>query len=131
MYDKFSSPSPHGLNTTKIGTFTVSSKWHQLADLQLPSSFFMLLLNTSINCSLIPATKAIHFLPKGLANLTRHTVTLTSVCIFSILFSIHFLKCWWGDLVGDLFLYSSDLKVWLGGGGGEGYCKEKLYAGHS
>ena len=48
---------------------------------------------------------------------TEHTCvqtlyTLTSVCIFSILFSIHFLRCWQGEfvqqsracLVGDNFL---------------------------
>ena len=42
--------------------------------------------------------------------------TLTSVCIFSILFFIHFLRCWQGEfvyqsntsLVGDRFLYSHD-----------------------
>ena len=58
----------------------------------------------------------------GYAHLERVvTLTLyilTSVCIFSILFSIHFLRCWQGEfvkqsgasLVGDHFLYSRDLK---------------------
>ena len=49
--------------------------------------------------------------------------TLTSVCIFSILFPIHFLGCWQGELVdqsreylvGDHFLYSHDLTVWCRG----------------
>ena len=58
--------------------------------------------------------------------------TLTSVCIFSILFSIHFQRGWQGEfvqqsraaLVGDHllhshnfhFLYSRDLNVWFRGG---------------
>ena len=45
--------------------------------------------------------------------------TLTSVCIFSILFPICFLRCWQGEfveksrasLVGDHFLYSCDTNV--------------------
>ena len=49
--------------------------------------------------------------------------TLTSVCIFSILFSIHFLRCWQREfnhhprasLAGDLFLYSHDLNDWFRG----------------
>ena len=49
--------------------------------------------------------------------------TLTSVCIISILFSIHFLWCWQGEfvqrsrasLVGDHFLYSCDLNVSVSG----------------
>ena len=48
--------------------------------------------------------------------------TLTSVCIFSILFSIHFLRCWQGELarskasvVFDHFHYSHDLSVWIRG----------------
>ena len=49
--------------------------------------------------------------------------TLTSVCIFSILFSLHFLRCWQGEFVkqsrafsvGKHFLYDCDLKVWLWG----------------
>ena len=47
--------------------------------------------------------------------------TPTSVCIFSILFSIHFLWCWQGEfveqsrasLVGDQFLDSQDLNVFF------------------
>ena len=47
--------------------------------------------------------------------------TPTSACIFSILFFIHFLRCWQGDfvhqskasLVGDHFLYSHDLNMWF------------------
>ena len=46
--------------------------------------------------------------------------TLTSVCLFSILFSIHINKYWRGEFVlksgtfvGDHFLYSSDLNVWF------------------
>ena len=61
--------------------------------------------------------------------------TLTSVCIFSILFSIHFLWYWQGEfvyqsrasLVGDHFLYSHDLDVWSMGW----YCKENLDCSHS
>ena len=49
--------------------------------------------------------------------------TLTSVCIFSILFSIHFPRCWQGEfvsqsralLVGDHCLYSLNLNVWFRG----------------
>ena len=48
--------------------------------------------------------------------------TLTSVCIFSLLFSIHSPYSWLGEfvsqsrayLVGDHFLHSHDLNVWLG-----------------
>ena len=48
---------------------------------------------------------------------------LTSVCIFSILFSINFFTCWQGEffwqsrasLLGDYFLYSHDLNVWFRG----------------
>ena len=48
---------------------------------------------------------------------------LTSVCIFSILFSIHFLRCWRREfvyrsreyLVGDNFLHSHDVTVWYRG----------------
>ena len=47
--------------------------------------------------------------------------TLTSVCTFSILFSILFIRCWQGEfvwqsrvsLVGDHFLYYGNLNVWL------------------
>ena len=47
--------------------------------------------------------------------------TLTSVCIFSILFSIHFQRCWQGELawqsrasvIVDHFLYSHDLSMWF------------------
>ena len=46
---------------------------------------------------------------------------LTSACIFSILFSIHFLRCWQGEfhsqsiisLVRDHFLYSHHLNMWF------------------
>ena len=49
--------------------------------------------------------------------------TLISLCIFSILFIIHFLRCWKGEfveqsrtsLVGDHFLYPHDLNVWFRG----------------
>ena len=49
--------------------------------------------------------------------------SLTPECIFSILFSIHLLRCWQGALVyqsrvfqaGDHFLYSRDLTVWFRG----------------
>ena len=49
--------------------------------------------------------------------------TLTSVCIFSILFPIHFLRCWQGEfvyqsrasLLGDHFLFSHVLDVWFKG----------------
>ena len=48
---------------------------------------------------------------------------LISICKFSILFSIYFLRCWQGESVwqsrtslsGDNFLYSYDLNVWFGG----------------
>ena len=47
--------------------------------------------------------------------------TLRSVCIFSIMFYIHFLRCWQGDfaeqsrapVLVDHFLYSHDLNVWF------------------
>ena len=47
--------------------------------------------------------------------------TLTSVCIFSILFSTHFQRGWQGEfvsqsraaLVGDHLLYSHDFHVWF------------------
>ena len=46
---------------------------------------------------------------------------LISDCIFSILFTIHFQRCWQGEfieqsrvsLVGDHFLYSHDLNAWF------------------
>ena len=49
--------------------------------------------------------------------------TITSVWIFTILFSINFLICWRGEFVqqarasfvGDHFLYSCDCNVWLRG----------------
>ena len=49
--------------------------------------------------------------------------TLTSVCIFSMLFFIHFLMCWEGEFVqqsrgssvGYHFLYSHDLNAWFKG----------------
>ena len=48
---------------------------------------------------------------------------LTSVCIFSILFSIHFLRCWQGEfvwqsrasLLGDHLPHSHDLHAWSRG----------------
>ena len=48
---------------------------------------------------------------------------LTSVFIFSILFSAHLLMCWQREfvqqskvsLVGDYFLYSHDINVWFSG----------------
>ena len=54
-------------------------------------------------------------------SLTLHT--LTSVCTFSILFSIHFPRCWQGEfvsqsrasLVSDHCLYSLNLNVWFRG----------------
>ena len=54
-------------------------------------------------------------------NLTLYT--LRSVWILSILFFIHFLRCWQGEFVyqskasfiGDHFLYSHDLNVWFRG----------------
>ena len=47
--------------------------------------------------------------------------TLTSVCTFSILFSIHFISYWQAEfiyqsrpsLAGDRFLYSRDLNIWF------------------
>ena len=60
--------------------------------------------------------------------------TLTSVCIFSILFSIHFLRGWQGEfvyqsreyLVRDHLLYSHDLTVWC-----RGYTVGRNYMSHS
>ena len=62
-------------------------------------------------------------------------VTLTSVFIFSIQFSINFLRCWQREfvehsrafLVGDYFLYSSWPKCVIQGW----YCKNKLDSSHS
>ena len=56
-------------------------------------------------------------------SLMHNLYTLTSVCIFSILFSEHFLRCWQREfvkqsrayLVGDHFLYSHDHNVWFRG----------------
>ena len=50
-------------------------------------------------------------------------LTLTSGCIFSILFSIYFLRGWQGEfvqqsrasIVGDHFLHSCDVNVWFRG----------------
>ena len=61
--------------------------------------------------------------------------TLTSECIFSILFSIHFTRCKQEEfvqqsrasLVGDHFLYSHDLCVWFQ----KRYRREKLDTRHS
>ena len=61
--------------------------------------------------------------------------TLTSVCIFSIVFFIHFLRCWQGEFVeqsratsvGDHFLLFSWPQFVIQGW----YCKEKLDASHS
>ena len=52
-----------------------------------------------------------------------NSYTLTSVCIFSILFSLNFSRCRQGEFVkqsrafsvGKHFLYDCDLKVWLWG----------------
>ena len=57
------------------------------------------------------------------------------VCIFSILFSTHFPRCWWGEFVkqsrasseSDHFLYSSNLNLC----NSEVIWKEKLAASHS
>ena len=48
---------------------------------------------------------------------------LTSVFIFSILFSVNLLRCWRGEFIGDYFLYSKDIDVSFSG--------EKLDASHS
>ena len=68
-------------------------------------------------------------------SLMHNLYTLTSVCIFSILFSEHFLRCWQGEfvkqsrayLVGDHFLYSHDHNVWFTGDtvGGQRVKKKK------
>ena len=39
-----------------------------------------------------------HLSVKGLRRVCLTLYTLTSACIFSILFSIHFLRCWRGEL---------------------------------
>ena len=58
------------------------------------------------------------------SNIAWHALyTLTSVFIFSILFSVHFLRCWQGEfvynqefsLVGDHFLCSHDINEWFRG----------------
>ena len=72
--------------------------------------------NSGFNSSLSHGVRDIQFL-----FLTIYT--LKSGCIFSILFSIHFLKCWreefvWQSrtsLVGDHFLYSRDPHGWFRG----------------
>ena len=72
----------------------------------------------------IPGNTLFHlilFLYSQFVSLTLYTLTSTS--IFSLLFSIHFLRCWLGEfvqqsrvsLVGDNFLYSHDHKTWLRG----------------
>ena len=63
------------------------------------------------------------FFGSGMRDSASAPYTLTSVGIFSILFSIHYQGCWQGEvvkqwrlsLVGDHFLYSQDLNVWFGG----------------
>ena len=53
---------------------------------------------------------------------------LTSVCIFSILFSINFFSCWQGEFFWQSrgssvyyhFLYSHNLNVWFRGGNEKG-----------
>ena len=62
------------------------------------------------------------FFGSGMRDSASAPYTL-KVGIFSILFSIHYLGCWQGEvvkqsrlsLVGDHFLYSQDLNVWFGG----------------
>ena len=61
------------------------------------------------------------FLDRLVSVLTLYT--LTSVCIFSILFSIYFLRCWRGEFLkqsrassfDDHFLYSRDFLCWFRG----------------
>ena len=54
---------------------------------------------------------------------TLNLYTLTSLCIFSILFSIHSQRCWQGEFVSQsntsyvagCFLYSHNFNVWFKG----------------
>ena len=60
--------------------------------------------------------------------------TLTSVCIFFLLFSIHFLWYWQGEFIYQsqlLRLWSFPLFSWSKWMIHQYYCKEKLDAGHS
>ena len=69
----------------------------------------------------LPTSQLGHYVckPRESALCCLTLYNLTSVCIFSILFSKHFLQCWQGEfvlqskasLVGDQFLYSPDLNV--------------------
>ena len=94
-------------------------------------------VKTSVTLSAVPCVPPFLFLPHFDVicdlSLNRHTATwnlsfltlhsLASMCVFSILFSIHFLRCWQGEfvyqsreyLVGDHFIYSHDLTVWCRG----------------
>ena len=62
--------------------------------------------------------------------------TLTSVCTFSLLLSIHFLMCWQGEFttIKSFFNWSFPSFLWpkcvMEGGEGKS-CKEKLDASHS
>ena len=57
----------------------------------------------------------------GKDNFLTYPYTLTSVCIFSVLFFKQFVRCWQGEfveqsrasLVGDQFLDSQDLNVFF------------------
>ena len=55
-------------------------------------SWFIIFRTTQVNHQLISLSSN---------HLIKHTdnYTMTSVCIFSILFSIHFLRCWQGEFV--------------------------------
>ena len=62
--------------------------------------------------------------------------TLTSVCTFSLLLSIHFLMCWQGEFttIKSFFDWSFPSFLWpkcvMEGGEGQP-CREKLDASHS
>ena len=84
------------------------------------SDFFMKLL-WQAHCHLNNSVKIQVHSFKFITYLTLYT--LKSVYIFSILFSIHFLRCWQGEFVYqskdsflvDHFLYSHDLNMWFRG----------------
>ena len=91
-----------------------------------PDLILLLIPPCSCTCYAIPCKSVL----KSISDLLTwdNTVwltlcTITSVCIFSILFFIHFSTCWQGEfvkqsrasLVGHDFLYSIDFIVWFRG----------------
>ena len=90
---------------------------------QVYELFLIFTWTTSKHCSLSNGSSLIQRISRLLlfcyCILTLYSIT--SVCIFSILLSRHFLRLWQGEfvqqsrasLVGDHFLYSHDLDVWF------------------